>query len=98
MPLHLKRRIRKHRRIDIPCPHGVSDVTRLGSLTLLISTTASDPSQNDLCDSSGPLFSLYSKTVEESDLNRAERHSKDAEGIVLFVSPSSCLSTPKHVD
>ncbi|KAI0264091.1 hypothetical protein BGY98DRAFT_633710 [Russula aff. rugulosa BPL654] len=41
-------------------------------------------SQNDLCDPSGPLFSLYSKTMEGDDSNRAERHQKDAEGIVLF--------------
>ena len=39
--------------------------------------------------------------VEEDDNNKAERHQKDAEGIVLFVSPRSCLHTqipPKHVN
>jgi hypothetical protein len=65
------------------------DVTCLGLSTLLI--CVSDGSQNDLCDPSGPLFSLYSKTMEGDDSNRAERHQKDAEGIVLFVSPRSCL-------
>ncbi|KAF8460575.1 hypothetical protein DFH94DRAFT_123791 [Russula ochroleuca] len=39
---------------------------------------------NELSDSSGPLFSIYSKIVEEDDNKRAERHQKDAEGIVLF--------------
>jgi hypothetical protein len=67
------------------------DVTRLRSLTLLI--CVSDDSQNGLCDPSGPLFSLYSKMVEEDDNNIAKRRQKDAEGIVLFVSPRSCLHT-----
>ena len=69
------------------------DVTRLGPSTLLI--CVSDGPKNDLCDPPGPLFSLYSKMVEDGDNNRAERHQKDAEGIVLFVSPRSCLHTPK---
>lgn len=34
--------------------------------------------------------------LEEDDNNWGERHQKDAEGIVLFVSPP-CLHTPKHV-
>ena len=33
--------------------------------------------------------------LEEGDKDRAERHQKDAEGIVLFVSPRSYLHTPK---
>jgi hypothetical protein len=69
------------------------DVTHLGSSTLLICV-----SDGDLCDPSAPLFSLYSKMVDEDDKNRAERHEKDAEGIVLFVSPRSCLHTQKHVN
>lgn len=55
-----------------------------------------DGSQDELCDTSGPLFSLYSKMVDEDDNNRSERLQKDAEGIVLFVSPRSCLYTRKH--
>ena len=51
---------------------------------------------NELGDSSGPLFSIYSKTVEDRDNKRAERHQKDAEGIVIFVSPS--LHASEHVD
>ncbi len=46
-----------------------------------------DGPQNELCDSSGPLFSLYSKIVEGGDNKSAKCHQKDAEGIVLFVSP-----------
>jgi hypothetical protein len=48
-------------------------------------------SENEPGDSSGLLFSIYSKMVEKEDNKRAERHQKDAEGIVLFVSPHSCL-------
>jgi len=35
--------------------------------------------------------------VEAGDNNRAERLQKDAEGIVLFVSPHPCLHILKHV-
>ena len=51
-------------------------------------------SQND---TSGPLFSLYSQMVEKGDKNISERHQKDAEGILLFVSPRSCLHTPHQL-
>ncbi len=78
---------RKHRQINMASPKSMSDVTRLGSSTLLI--CVSDGSQNELCDPAAPLFSLYSNMVEEGDNSKAERHSKDAEGIVLFVSPRS---------
>jgi hypothetical protein len=82
---------RKHRRITI-APRML-DVTRLGSSTLL--TCALDGSQNEPCDdTSAPLFSMYSKKVKEDDDNWGERHQRDAEGIVLFVSPRSCLHTP----
>jgi len=91
-----KRRARKHRKINIAHLPCMLDVTRLGSPTLLICVL--DGSQNELGDTSGPLFSLYSKMVEESDINRAERHQKDAEGIVLFVSPRSLSHTRKHVN
>ena len=36
--------------------------------------------------------------LEGDDNNRAERQQKNAEGIVLFVSPRSCLHIPKHVN
>ena len=51
--------------------------------------------QNEFYDASGPLFSLYSKMSEESNDNWAESYQKDAEGIVLFVSPRSCLHPQK---
>ena len=36
-------------------------------------------------DSSGPLFAIYSKSVEKIDNMMAERWQKDAEGILIFV-------------
>ena len=36
--------------------------------------------------------------VEGGDNISAERHQKDAEGILLFVSPRSCLHTPNHLN
>jgi len=38
-------------------------------------------------DSSGPLVSMYSKTTEEADRRCADRCQKDAEAILVFVSP-----------
>src|SRR5258707_11900683 len=38
-------------------------------------------------DSSGPLFSMYSKAAEEEDRKMIERWRKDAEEILIFVSP-----------
>jgi hypothetical protein len=45
-------------------------------------------------DSSGPLFSIYSKAAEEEDNKMVELWQKDAEGILIFVSPrvDICLS------
>ena len=37
-------------------------------------------------DSSGPLFSIYSKAAEEEDDKTVERWQKDADGILIFVS------------
>ena len=43
--------------------------------------------ESNFWDSSKPLFSMYSKAAEEED-NKMVRHwQKDAEGILLFVSP-----------
>jgi hypothetical protein len=36
-------------------------------------------------DSSGPLFTMYSKLAVEEDNKMAERWQKDAEGIIIFV-------------
>jgi hypothetical protein len=38
-------------------------------------------------DSSGLLFSLYSKAAEDEDNKMVDRWQKDAEGILFFVSP-----------
>jgi hypothetical protein len=38
-------------------------------------------------DSSGLLFSIYSKAAEEEDTKMVERWQKDADGILIFVSP-----------
>ena len=38
-------------------------------------------------DSSGSLFSIYTKAAEEEDNKMVERWQKDADGILIFVSP-----------
>jgi hypothetical protein len=44
-------------------------------------------------DSSGPLFSIYSKTAKEEDNKNAERWKNDADGILIFVSPRVAIHT-----
>jgi hypothetical protein len=39
-------------------------------------------------DSSGVLFSMYSKAAEDEDEKMVEGWQKDADGILIFVSPS----------
>jgi hypothetical protein len=46
----------------------------------------------DLVNGSGPLFSLYLGMAEEEDRKMAESWKADADGILVFVSPSCCLS------
>jgi hypothetical protein len=42
--------------------------------------------ESNFGDSSGPLFSLYSKIAEEEDNKMTDRWQKDADGILIFVS------------
>jgi hypothetical protein len=42
---------------------------------------------SNFSDSSGPLFNLYVKMAEEEDNKIADRWQKDADGILIFVSP-----------
>jgi hypothetical protein len=44
-------------------------------------------------DSSGRLFSIYSKAAKEEDDKMVERWQKDAEGILIFVSPGPWLAS-----
>ena len=43
-------------------------------------------------DSSGPLFSIYSKVAEEEDNRMVKRWQKDADGILIFVSPHRAVN------
>jgi hypothetical protein len=52
-------------------------------------STPGQPSQGEsnIGDGSGKLFSMYSKAAEEEDNKLAESWQKDADGILIFVSP-----------
>jgi hypothetical protein len=43
--------------------------------------------ESNFGDSSGPLFSIYSKAADDEDNKMVERWQKDADGILIFVSP-----------
>ena len=69
-----------------------------GDRTLRAPNQPSQPSRGESSnfgDSSGPLFSIYSRAAEEEDNKMAERWQKDADGILFFVSSpyhrSCCL-------
>ena len=50
--------------------------------------------ESNFGDSSGPLFSIYSKAAEDEDNKMVERWQKVADGMLIFVSPrvGICLS------
>ena len=48
-------------------------------------------------DSSGPLFSIYSKAAEEEDNKMVERWQRDADGILIFVSPRIDIRLSLHM-
>ena len=52
-----------------------------------LQSTSNQPSrgQSNFGDSSGPLFSIYSKAADEEDNKMVERWQKDADGILIFV-------------
>jgi hypothetical protein len=45
--------------------------------------------QTEFSDDSAPLFAIYQKKAEEEDKNMTDRWQKDADGILIFVSPQS---------
>jgi hypothetical protein len=63
-------------------------------------TTPSQPLQGEsnFGDSSGPLFSMYSKAADEEDNKMVERWQKDADGILIFVSPRVAICLPLHIN
>src|SRR5882757_2164858 len=54
-------------------------------------STPKQPSQGEsnfkFGDSSGPFFSIYCKAAEEEDTKMVDRWQKDADGLLIFVSP-----------
>ena len=63
-------------------------------------TTTNQPLQggSNLGDSSGPLFSIYSKAAEEEDKKMVEQWQKDAEGILIFVSHRVHIRLSLHMN
>jgi hypothetical protein len=43
--------------------------------------------ESNFGDSSGPIFSIYSEATKELDDKMVDRWQKDADGILIFVSP-----------
>jgi hypothetical protein len=63
-------------------------------------TTTNQPSQgaSNFGDSSGQLFSMYSKAADEEDDKMVERWQKDADGILIFVSPRVAICLSLHIN
>jgi len=49
--------------------------------------------QSNLDASSRPIFSMYSEMAQEEDNKMTERWQKDADGILIFVSPRVVIHT-----
>jgi len=54
--------------------------------------------ESNFGDSSGPLFSLYSKIAEEDDNKMTDRWQKDADGILIFVSDHVAIPTAMYIN
>ena len=55
------------------------------------------PADSNFCDSSGPVFSLYSKIAEEEDDKTAERWKTNADGMLIFVSLRASIHISLHL-
>jgi hypothetical protein len=53
--------------------------------------------ESNFGDSSGPLFSIYSKAAKDEDNKMVDRWQKDAEGILFFVSPRVAIRPSLHM-
>jgi hypothetical protein len=62
-------------------------------------TTSNQPLQGEsnFGDSSGPLFSIYSKAADDEDNKMVERWQKDADGILIFVSLRVGIRLSLHI-
>ena len=62
-------------------------------------TTSDQPLQREsnFGDSSGPLFSIYSKAADDEDNKMVERWQKDADGILIFVSHRVGIRLSFHI-
>ena len=63
-------------------------------------TTSNQPLQGEsnFGDSSGPLFSIYSKAADDEDSKMVERWQKDADGILIFVSHRVDIRLSLHIN
>jgi hypothetical protein len=53
--------------------------------------------ESNIGDSSGLLFSIYSKAAEDEDSKMVEQWQKDADGILFFVSPRFGICLFSHI-
>jgi hypothetical protein len=65
---------------------GFIDASRYVSQPPRNQTSQGQPDSN-FADGSGRLFTMYVKMAEEEDNKMTERWQKDADGILIFVSP-----------
>jgi hypothetical protein len=78
-------------------PTQISQLTRITDSAQDLTQRAQNQEQElEFADSSGPLFFMYRKMVEEEDNKMAERWQKDADGILIFVGTSIFVSIPLH--
>jgi hypothetical protein len=54
--------------------------------------------ESNFGDRSGHLFSIYSKATQEEDNKMTERWQKDADGILIFVSPRVDIHLSLHTN
>jgi len=77
--------------VNVACPCPVDSPTRKPDDDPELShnqpSSLPPKGESNFGDSSGPIFSMYSKMTKEEDDQVAERWQKDADGVLIFVSP-----------
>jgi hypothetical protein len=68
------------------------------SLMSIADVQRDPPQSTGFGDSSRPLLSIYSKVTEEIDNRVTERCQKDAESVLVFVSPHINVYTTLHIN
>jgi hypothetical protein len=74
-------------RVDLSSPSFIINAYKIGGKQTQSAPNRPSRGEFSFGDSSGPLFTIYSKATEEEDMKMVKRWQKYADGVFIFVSP-----------